>query len=101
MRIAYNFYVYILETKDKSYYTGITNDLERRIQEHNDGKNKDCYTFLRRPVILKYYSHYTDINQAIALEKQIKGWSRKKKEALFIQNWEEIKKLAKSKSNNP
>jgi putative endonuclease len=43
---------------------------------------------------------FTDINQAIDWEKQLKGWSRKKKEALFKEDWEEIKKLAKSKSSN-
>jgi len=96
MRIAYNFYVYILACKDESYYIGVTNDLERRVKEHNDGINKECYTFLRRPVTLKYYAHYEDINQAIAWEKKIKGWSRKKKEALFIQDWDEIKKLARN-----
>ncbi len=99
MRVAYNFYVYILECNDGSYYTGVTNDLDRRIQEHIDGINKACYTFLRRPVKLKFYAHYTDIKQAISFEKQIKGWSRKKKEALFLQNWDLIKKLSKSKNS--
>ena len=98
MKIAHNYYVYILECNDKSYYTGITNDLERRIIEHNTGFVKGCYTYTRRPVILKYYSHFFDVNQAIALEKQIKGWSRKKKEALFIEDWDKIKELAKSKN---
>jgi len=57
------------------------------------------YTFKRRPVILKYFQRFQDITQAIAWEKQIKGWSRKKKEALFNSSWEEIKKLAKSASS--
>jgi putative endonuclease len=47
-------------------------------------------------VDLKYSEHFHDINNAIAWEKQLKGWSRKKKEALFKSDWEEIKKLAKS-----
>ena len=79
MKIAHNYYVYILECNDKSYYTGITNDLDRRIIEHNTGFVKGCYTYTRRPVILKYYSHFFDVKQAIAWEKQIKGWSRKRK----------------------
>jgi putative endonuclease len=76
----------------------VTNDLERRLWEHQEGYTKNCYTYTRRPVELKYSEHYHDINNAIAREKQLKGWSRKKKEALFKEDWDEIKKLAKSKS---
>ena len=97
MKIAHNYYVYIVECSDKSYYTGITNDLERRIEEHNLGNNTSSYTFKRRQVVLKYYAHFFDVNQAIVWEKKIKGWSRKKKEALFVEDWDEIKELAKSK----
>jgi putative endonuclease len=97
MKIAHNYYVYIVECSDKSYYTGITNDLERRIEEHNLGNNTSSYTFKRRPVVLKYYAHFFDVNQAIVWEKKIKGWSRKKKEALFVEDWDQIKELAKSK----
>ena len=102
MKIAHNYYVYIVECSDKSYYTSVTNDLERRLWEHQTGFNNSSYTFKRRPVILKYVERFQDIMQAIAWEKQIKGWTRKKKEALFIEDWEEIKRLAKSKSSpNP
>lgn len=96
MKIAHNYYVYIVECIDKSYYTGVTNNLERRIWEHNYDDNILAYTYKRRPVILRYHLRFEDIKQAIAWEKQIKGWSRKKKEALFIEDWEAIKKLAKS-----
>ncbi len=48
------------------------------------------------PVELKYYEHYTDVMQAISREKQLKGWSRKKKRALFRQNLDELKRLSKS-----
>ncbi|MBP6432436.1 MAG: GIY-YIG nuclease family protein [Ferruginibacter sp.] len=99
MKIAHNYFVYIVECADKSYYTGVTNDIDRRIWEHNNDVNALAYTYKRRPVLLKYYQRFQDINQAIAWEKQLKGWSRKKKEALFIDNWEEIKRLAKSKSS--
>lgn len=101
MKIAHNYYVYIVECSDKSYYTGVTNDLERRIREHNNDETASSYTSKRRPVLLKYFQHFQDIKQAIAFEKQIKGWSRKKKEALFEENWEELRQLAKSKTNNP
>ena len=90
MKIAHNYYVYIVECSDKSYYTGITNDLERRIEEHNLGNNTSSYTFKRRPVVLKYYAHFFDVNQAIVWEKKIKGWSRKKKEALVNNNTKEL-----------
>ena len=98
MKIAHNYFVYIVECNDKSYYTGVTNDLDRRLWEHNHDENKFSYTHKRRPVILKYFQRFQDINQAIEFEKQVKGWSRKKKEALFRKDWEEIKRLAKSHS---
>ena len=84
-----------------SYYTGVTNDLERRLFQHQSGDIKKCYTYNRRPVILKYSIHVTDIKQAIAWEKQIKGWTRKKKEALFTEDWEEIIKLSRNYTEHP
>lgn len=99
MKTGHNYYVYIVQCNDGLYYTGITNDLKRRLWEHNTGYNKSCFTFKRRPVKLKYYEHFYDVNNAICWEKQIKGWSRKKKETLFKNDWEMIKKLSNSKSN--
>ncbi len=98
MSSDHNYFVYILECSDRSYYTGVTNDLELRIEQHNKGE-KVSYTSIRRPVILKYFERFTDINQAIDWEKQLKGWSRKKKEALFEQDWDTIKKLSNFKNN--
>jgi len=97
MKNGHNYYVYIVQCSDGKYYTGVTNDVDRRLWEHNTGFNIDCFTYKRRPVVLKYDEHFTDINNAIAWEKQIKGWSRAKKEALFQRNWELISELAKSK----
>ena len=88
--------VYIVECHDGSYYTGVTNDLERRIWEHNTGFDKKCFTCKRRPVELKYHESCSDIKQAIAYEKQLKGWSRKKKQALFKDNIKELKRISKS-----
>jgi putative endonuclease len=96
MKIAHNYFVYIVECSDSSYYIGVTNDIERRIWEHNNGYNPTCYTFSRRPVVLMYEERFEDIQQAITREKQLKGWSRKKKEALFKEDWDEVKRLAKS-----
>ncbi len=69
--------------------------------EHESGFNPGCYTFKRRPLILRYSIHHTDIRQAMEWEKQIKGWSRKKKEALFNEDWEKIKRLAKNYTEYP
>ena len=101
MKIGHNYYVYIVECSDKIYYTGVTNNIERRLWEHNNDDNKLSYTYRRRPVILKYCERFQDIKRAIAWEKQLKGWSRKKKDALFINDWDEIKQLAKSYSTKP
>lgn len=92
------YFVYILKCSDNSYYTGVTNDLERRLIEHQDGINKEAYTHNRRPVSLVFYTDFNDINQAIAFEKQVKGWNRKKKEALINDEWEKLPELAKCKN---
>ncbi|RNL51070.1 GIY-YIG nuclease family protein [Pedobacter jejuensis] len=93
----HNYFVYILECIDKSYYVGVTNDLDVRIQQHANGENISSYTFTRRSVVLKYYKRFGQIEHAIEFEKQIKGWSRKKKEALFSEDWDEIVRLSNFK----
>ncbi|MGL2965906.1 GIY-YIG nuclease family protein [Flavobacterium sp. XGLA_31] len=84
------YFVYMLQCNDSTYYTGITNDLERRIGEHQTGKNKDCYTFDKRPLELVWFETFNDVLNAIAIEKQLKGWSRRKKEALIQQDWDRL-----------
>lgn len=84
------YYVYILKCSDGSYYTGVTNDLEKRLGEHNSNFSVTSYTYKRRPVKLVYSQQFNDINQAIELEKQIKGWSRRKKEALINGDWDKL-----------
>jgi putative endonuclease len=91
-----SYYIYILKCIDNSYYTGITNNLERRIQEHNEGLNTAFYTYNKRPLLLVYQSVFNNPNEAIAFEKQIKGWSRKKKEALINGDIELLKVLSKN-----
>ncbi len=98
MKLAHNYYVYILQCKDGFYYVGVTNNLDKRVEQHNDGIDPNCFTFKRRPVELKYYEHFVNIKNAIAYEKQLKGWSRKKKEALITGDYQKIRELAKSKS---
>lgn len=97
MKLGHNYYVYIVQCSDGLYYTGVINNIERRIEEHNEGIDPRSFTFKRRPVMLKYAEHFFDVKQAINYEKQLKGWSRKKKEALFREDWSEIVRLAKSK----
>lgn len=94
-----NYFVYILECSDKSYYTGVTNNLEKRLAEHQSGAIQG-YTSIRLPVKLVYSATFIDINDAIRFEKQIKGWSRKKKEALIRGDFDSLKELSKSKSKN-
>jgi putative endonuclease len=92
------YFVYILLCNDNSYYTGVTNDLERRLHEHDNGINPECYTCKRRPVKLVFNERFTDITQAIAFEKQVKGWGRKKKEAIINGNWDTLPELSKRNS---
>ncbi|MDQ8749401.1 hypothetical protein ATE49_09930 [Elizabethkingia miricola] len=91
------YYVYIVKCSDNSYYTGMTNNLTRRIDEHNEGNNPESYTYTRRPVKLVFYSEFNEVEQAIAFEKQVKGWSRKKKEAIINDNWEILPDLSKNR----
>jgi putative endonuclease len=92
------YYVYILKCSDNTYYTGITNDIERRLAEHQSGYNPDSYTFSRRPVELVYGEYFTDPKQAIDFEKQVKRWSRLKKEALINEDWDSLKFLSACKN---
>ena len=76
------YYVYILQCSDKLTYTGVTNNISRRLKEHQIGLNKNCFTYKRRPSKLIFNQEFNDIEQAIFFEKKIKKWSAKKKYAL-------------------
>ncbi len=91
------YYVYILRCRDGSYYTGITNDFERRLQEHAAGTDGKCYTVKRRPVTLIYRSAFQDVGEAIHWEKIVKGWSRAKKEAMIRGEFEQLTGLSINK----
>ena len=92
------YYVYILLCSDGSYYTGITSTLEKRLDEHHSGFYPSCYTFSRRPLKLVFTEAYQFAIEAIGGEKQIKGWSRQKKEALITSNEEILPTLSKNKT---
>ena len=86
----HDYFVYIVECSDGSYYCGITNDVPRRLDEHNLGKDPTSYTHSKRPVHLKYSAHFGDVHEAIAWEKRVKRWSRAKKEALIAGDFDEL-----------
>ena len=91
-------HVYLLRCADGSYYVGSARrGLERRLSEHNSGAFGD-YTSKRLPVELVWAEHFPDITDAIAVERQPKGWSRAKKEALIKGDYTAIKALAKRRS---
>lgn len=87
--------MYILLCANGSYYTGSTIDLERRLAQHQNGEGAN-HTKKHLPVTLVYYEEYPRIDTAFYREKQVQGWSRKKKEALIEGNSELLPELAKA-----
>ena len=96
------FYLYMLRCSDSSYYVGHTDDLDRRMTEHADGI---CggYTVRRRPVELVFVDEFPRRDETIEPERQLKGWSRAKKEAVIRSDWEALRRLARryGRSNVP
>jgi putative endonuclease len=86
--------VYMLLCWDGSYYVGVTSNLEARLAEHQSGTDLECFTRIRRPVLLVYSETFAAPDEAIAAEKRLKGWSRAKKRALIAGRWDEIARLA-------
>jgi predicted GIY-YIG superfamily endonuclease len=89
-----SFHVYILRCADGSYYTGQTDNLEARIGQHISGAITSCYTFSRRPLTCVFQQEFPSRIEALASEQRIKGWSRKKKEAMMRGDWAEVSRLA-------
>ena len=88
------YYVYILSNSNKNViYTGVTNDLVRRVYEHKKHLDKHSFTSRYNVENLVYFEQTTDIDTAISREKQIKGWNRKRKEKLIETknpNWNDL-----------
>jgi len=82
-------HAYILECSDKSLYAGCTNNLEKRLSEHNNSKRGAHYTKIRRPVILKYSESFKTLKKARKREAEIKSWPREKKLKLIGKNDEQ------------
>lgn len=90
-------WVYILKCADGRYYTGSTTNFQKRIAEHMEGIFSG-FTSSRLPVILVFSQEFSTIEEAIFAERMIKGWTRKKKEALINSDFELLHDLAKCKN---
>ena len=95
-------FAYMLLCSDGSYYVGSATgeDLTPRIAQHQSGAFPG-YTFSRRPVKLVWSEHFSQITDAIATERKIKGWSRAKKDALVNNDWISIVSLSKRRAGKP
>ncbi|AVT82203.1 GIY-YIG nuclease family protein [Rhodopseudomonas palustris] len=95
-------YVYMLRCADGSYYIGSATgeDLSNRIEQHNAGTFPG-YTLRRRPVTLVWSEHFDRITDGIAAERQVKGWSRAKKEALMRGDWTSVQQFARRRAGRP
>ena len=93
------FWVYVLHCADGSYYTGHTEDLDRRLDEHNSGACP-CYTQARRPLRLVYSQAFEGRDEALGAERRIKGWSRAKKRALIAGDWTSMGLLARGRNRH-
>jgi putative endonuclease len=88
--------VYILKCSDDSCYVGVTSDLNQRVYKHNVGEGAK-WTSLRRPVKLAYSEQHESESEALRRERQIKGWTRAKKEALIAGESAALKLLSKTR----
>ena len=97
--LAMSFWVYILKCNDDSYYTGHTDNLELRVAMQQTGKI-DGYTGSRLPITLLFSEQFTTRFDALEMERRIKTWSRKKKEAMMRGDWDEVSRLAQNRSQS-
>ena len=88
-------YLYVLCCADGSYYVGSTTNLEVRLAEHSAGEGGD-YTVRRLPVTLVYCEEFPTLHDAFVSERQIKGWTRAKKEALILRDYDAPIELSRS-----
>ncbi len=94
------FWAYLLRCGDGRYYTGHTDALEPRVAQHQAGKGSD-YTARRLPVTLVWSEVFGSRYEALSAERQIKGWSRAKKEALIAGDWARVSELAVAREARP
>lgn len=93
-------WVYILECADGAFYVGSYrgDDPAEREAEHNDGRDPKAWTYSRRPVKLVWCTEFEDPGQAVACERQLKGWTRLKKQAVIRGEWATLPALARRRS---
>jgi putative endonuclease len=89
------YYVYMLRCFDGSFYVGVTSNPEYRIAQHDFGIDRCCYTYNRRPLKLAYIAEFSEVIDAIAWEKRLKGWSHRKKRALADNDWEAVHRFSR------
>ena len=89
-----SYFLYILRYSDNSYYVGTTSDLKQRLLAHNEGRAA-AYTTIRRPVRLVYSEEHDSIEKARARERQVKRWTRAKKEAIISGSKQDLKRFSK------
>ena len=94
------FWVYILRCRDGSYYTGHTDDLEKRMAEHEQGLAAD-WTRRRRPVELVWRDWTSSRYEALEFERRVKNWSRAKKDALIAGDWQRVGHFARPPHGRP
>jgi putative endonuclease len=90
-------YLYILRCANGLYYTGSTNDIEKRLNQHQNGEGAN-FTKKHLPVELVYLEEFQRVDDAYFKEKQVQGWSRKKKEALITGNFNKLHELSECKN---
>jgi putative endonuclease len=96
-----NAYLYILRCADGSYYVGTTrSNLEKRLAEHEAGAC-DGYTARRRPITLVFHQYFERVEDAVAVERQVKGWRREKKEALIRGDFAALRSLSRRTARPP
>ena len=91
------FYVYILRCADQSFYVGQTHNIDRRVEAHNAGRGP-MFTAKRRPVTLVFVEPHDTKAAAVRRERQLKGWSRKKKQALIQGDLDRLRFLSRKRT---
>jgi putative endonuclease len=94
------FFIYILRCRDGRYYVGSTHDVGKRLQVHQSGRGP-AFTASRLPVALIYQESLPTLAEAVRRERQLKGWSRAKKEALVAGDQKRLRQLSASRSSLP
>lgn len=92
------FWAYLLRCSDGSFYCGHTENLEERIASHHHGQIRG-YTHSRRPLTFVWSQEFATRYEALSAERQIKGWSKAKKQALIEGDWALVSLLARNRQN--